>query len=87
MGNQFDAKIRFDPIAWRAYDEETGAVATVIEAGIKGAKWSVYFDAHGPRHEGYSPKPSSARARCRRVIAKYVREEAGTLAAKKKRAR
>lgn len=81
MANQFDAKIRFDPVAWRAYDEESGAVATVIYAGAVGFKWVVYFNTSGPKHEGLSPTASSARAACRRRIDRQARLEAGRLAA------
>jgi hypothetical protein len=66
--NQFTAKIRFDPIAWRAYDQETGAIATVIDHGGKRVDWYVVF-SKSSRRDGYSTTPSGARAACRRAIA------------------
>lgn len=71
--NQFTAAVRFDAIVWRAYDEKTGAVATVADAGIAGFKWSVYFGAKGPTYKGITRRGPSARAACRRVIAKEAK--------------
>lgn len=91
MANQFTAKIRFDPVAWRAYDKTTRATATVIDAGIKGGKWIVHFNASGPQHNGYSPTVASARAACRRLIVRQARTQAddktGYLAGQKRRRR
>jgi hypothetical protein len=72
MSNQFDAKIRFDPIAWRSYYQDT--CATVLDKGGKNVTWWVIV-RDGPRFEGTSTTPSGARAACRRTIEKYEREK------------
>lgn len=68
MANQFDAKVRFDPIAWRAIDRETQLVATVID-NYPNVRWSVSF-AGRIVERGEARNPRAARAKCRRVIEK-----------------
>lgn len=72
MSNQFTAKIRFDPVAWRAYDSETRASSLVIDNGGRNVSWSVKF-RDAPERKGTSRSPSAARASCRRAIAAYAR--------------
>lgn len=70
VGNQFDAKIRFDAIAWRAYDKETGAYATIIDH-MTDAEWSVSKGAFKER--GRTKTPQGARAAARRCIARLAK--------------
>lgn len=80
MANQFDSKIRFEPIAWRAIDKESGCVCTVIDDRGP-TRWSVaYVGPKGLVNEGGTAKnPTSARAKCRRAVERLLK----TMLAKK----
>lgn len=69
--NQFTAKIRFDPVAWRAYDPDTRSSSLVIDNGGRSVSWSVKF-RDGQAKNGTATTPSGARAACRRAIAGYA---------------
>lgn len=65
MANQFNAKVRFEPVAWRAYDRGTQS-SCLVTTGIR-YNWTVKYP--GGRRDGSSATASGARASCRRVIA------------------
>lgn len=67
--NQFTAKIRFDPFAWHAYDEETRMYCTVVQSKTH-ATWTVFSSGKVYDH-GTSTTTSAARSRCRQIIETY----------------
>lgn len=76
MANQFSAKIRFEAIAWRAIDPDTGAVCTVIDDVRSDVRWSVKRYGPGlPLHDegGLTKTPQAARAACRRACARLAK--------------
>lgn len=74
MANQFSAKIRFDPIAWRAYDKDTNASLTVIDNDLT-VTWRVSI--RGVEIDsGFANTPPQARAKARRALAKYIAKRA-----------
>lgn len=75
MANQFTAKIRFDPVAWRARDKESGAVLTVVDNGPGKVSWSIKrYGATPPFFEegGICNTPSAGRAACRRALERNI---------------
>jgi len=78
VANQFDARIRFDAIAWRAFCPDSGAVLTVIDNGGERVSWSVRRlpprAKHPPFFEeiGSAKNPKAARAKARRILARHV---------------
>ena len=73
MTNQFDAKIRFDPIAWLACDEETDTALVVKDLGTR-ASWEVRFP-DGRVEKGFMKDPAAARAKARRVVEKACKKK------------
>lgn len=73
MANQFHAKIRFDPVEWIAYDEETDAVLGVRDRR-RDASWAVSI-GEVVIGSGVVKTPVGARATARRCLAKWVKEQ------------
>ncbi len=80
MANQFSAKVRFDAVAWRALDRESGAVLTVVDDWKSEATWSVVVPCSPPsrvrvvfRERGTARDGRSARGKARRALARYLK--------------
>jgi len=80
MANQFDAKIRFDPCAWRAVigfqkGDEIDALLEVSDSIKYVSTWRVRIWMRGELkldERGEMKNPQACRAKCRRVYDKFM---------------